>query len=889
MPSWSDLRYSVRSLTRSPGLTLTLLLTIALGIGSNASVAGFVRGLTARNVPIPGIQRVVSVFARDAQDAFGPVSYETYLSLEAQGGTFDWLGAAREARVAVRLGDRSSVMTVAALTPKLAELLQLPLTNGVVISHRVWENELGSDPDARNTKIRVDGRESQVAGIAPDWLDGIYLGSLVDIWSSFEEDAVQEGDRSSRIFWALGQLRPGTSVRQAQAALNSTRSGTDMVAVQHYNGMTPDSAAGMSRIGTLLPVAAGAVFLIACANVATFLLSRASARSQETSVRIALGASRSQLAKQLLADGVVVSGVGAAFGVLLAVWTARIVPAFLFEQDAEQLVFMPDVVGVLTASAVCAATTVACGLLPLVEIRHDDPASVLRRETTGSSPVMRRLRAGLVIGQMACCCLLIVSTSLLFASFRSALQTSVGSRLQGAILATLEWGLRFSRPDLGLEYFRHVEQAALSLPGISATAWSSTPPGSRPGWQPIRIEAPQLPLRDVVMDVVAFTPQSLDLVTLPPVAGRMFGGEDTPQGCKVVVVNQEAATDFFDDDAVGRSIQDSAGQHVEIVGVVATRKESDASAASRPTIYYYAEQNGVPPDRKDAHFRVPVRPRQARGVLEASVVSQSYFYSLDLSPIAGKLFSDDLPVHDCRVGVINQQAAERYFNGRAVGGAVIDGAGHRTRIVGVVQSPVLRTSQRRAEPAIYLPMSQDFQPRMTLLLNARTNDDRTLTAVRRALDLVPGGRSGSVVTTLEAHLSRTALAADRIATILVGAAAATALTLGILGLYGAMSDAARRRRREIAVRLALGAQSWRVIRQVLAEGIKLASVGAVAGLAGSLLVARWLSRVTPIAGGAPLWAWLAAPLVLMVSVAIASVLPARRAASVDPLTIMRDA
>ena len=278
MPSWSDLRYSVRSLTRTPGLTLTLLLTIALGIGSNASVAGFVRGLTARNVPIPGIQQVVSVFARDAQDAFGPVSYETFLSLEAQRGTFDWLGAAREARVAVSLGDRSSVMTVAALTPKLAELLQLALTNGVVISHRVWENELGSDPEARNGKVRVDGRESPVAGIAPDWLDGIYLGSAVDIWSSFEEGTLQEGDRSSRIFWALGQLRPGTSVRQAQAALNSTRSGTDMVAVQHYNGMTPDSAAGMSRIGTLLPVAAGAVFLIACANVATFLLSRASAR-----------------------------------------------------------------------------------------------------------------------------------------------------------------------------------------------------------------------------------------------------------------------------------------------------------------------------------------------------------------------------------------------------------------------------------------------------------------------------------------------------------------------------------------------------------------------------------------------------------------------------------
>jgi putative ABC transport system permease protein len=133
------------------------------------------------------------------------------------------------------------------------------------------------------------------------------------------------------------------------------------------------------------------------------------------------------------------------------------------------------------------------------------------------------------------------------------------------------------------------------------------------------------------------------------------------------------------------------------------------------------------------------------------------------------------------------------------------------------------------------------------------------------------------------------LAADRIATILVGAAAATAITLGVLGLYGAMSDATRRRRREIAVRLALGAQGWRVVRQILTEGVRLAGAGAAAGILGSVFVARWLSQVTPTATAAPVWVWLAAPVVLIASVAIASVVPARRAASVDPLTIMRDA
>jgi hypothetical protein len=239
--------------------------------------------------------------------------------------------------------------------------------------------------------------------------------------------------------------------------------------------------------------------------------------------------------------------------------------------------------------------------------------------------------------------------------------------------------------------------------------------------------------------------------------------------------------------------------------------------------------------------------------------------------------------------VINQEAAELYFGGNAVVGSVIDGAGRRTEIIGVIHSALLRTWQRRGEPAIYFPLAQDFLPRMTLILGAREPSDAMLASVRHRLEAVPGGTPGSaVVMTLEAHLSRTALAPERIASVLVGASAATALALGILGLYGAMTDAARRRRRDIAVRVALGAQGWRVIRHVLAEGLRLAGAGTVAGMLGSLLVARWLARITPSAGPLTVWVWLAAPLVLVGAVAIASVLPARRALMVDPLTIMRD-
>jgi putative ABC transport system permease protein len=207
----------------------------------------------------------------------------------------------------------------------------------------------------------------------------------------------------------------------------------------------------------------------------------------------------------------------------------------------------------------------------------------------------------------------------------------------------------------------------------------------------------------------------------------------------------------------------------------------------------------------------------------------------------------------------------------------------------VMHSALLRTSERRAEPTIYYPMAEEFLPQMTLILGARREDDAVLASVRRRLDAVPGGAPSSVVvTTLDAHLSRTALAPERIATTLVGVSAATAVALGVLGLYGVMADAVRQRRREIAVRVALGAQGWRVIRHLLVEGVRLAGAGTAAGMLGSLLVTRWLARITPDAGSLTAWVWLAAPLVSVGAVAIASVLPARRALMADPLTIMRD-
>lgn len=213
-------------------------------------------------------------------------------------------------------------------------------------------------------------------------------------------------------------------------------------------------------------------------------------------------------------------------------------------------------------------------------------------------------------------------------------------------------------------------------------------------------------------------------------------------GC-AAIVNEAAASALFDGDAVGRSIEDPSGQRVQIVGVVAIRKAANTAAARRPTIYFYAEQTGTPLGRVGpARFRVPVRPRPASGVLDANVVSPSYFGAMGLLPAAGGLFPDDPAPRGCRVGVINEEAAELYFGGPAVGGAVIDRDGRRTEIVGVVRPALLRASQRRVEPAIDLPMAQDFLPRMTRILGARDPTDAVVASVRRRLDVVAGGAPG---------------------------------------------------------------------------------------------------------------------------------------------------
>jgi len=860
-----NFRYSARSFTRRPGLALALLFTIALGIASIVSVRGFVDGLTKPLFPLGSRDRLVSVFGRDAQREAGPLSKQQYLYARSRHDVFQWLGAARVSPGTITMDGQTAFVSVAAVTPNLAGVFGLPLDDGVVISHRMWQREFGASVDVIGEEIRINSVTARISGIAPDWLEGIYRDRPVDVWMPLPEETLQRLDDSSRNLWVVARLGRDISPSQAKVVVEPGNRVSEL-RVQPYTGLTPERAARLSRIGTLLDFAAGALFLIACVNVGLFLLGRASARFHETAIRVAFGASRGQLARELLSDSTIISVAGGALGMLLAVWTSYLVPALLYEQDAERLIFAPDLFGIAEASFIFVGIMILCGMLPAMVISLDRPMSVIQRDSTGVSPAIRRLRRGLVAAQMTSCCVLVISTAFLVDGIRTALVTSAGQRLGRTVFVTAQ-----ANPVVAIEYFQRAEEAAKLVRGVSGVAWAGTLPGGQPMRQSFRIEPAQWPLREVTLDTDWITSDSLHLFDLPPKAGHMFGAAE--RTCRAAIVNEEAAEELFGRYTTGRTLRDPENpQPIEIIGVVAMRESEEVAKKNRPTVYFdYTSHQETPPRRiTDVRLRAPIASELASADFETNVVSPGYFDAVGSKLVAGRGFTGHTTSTGCRIGIIDEQ-------------------GRRTDIIGVVHSGPLGAFQRRVQPTLYLPMAQDVLTSMSMIVQLREVNGATLPDLRRRLEEVPGrGPSPVLVRTFETYLNQTSLAPLRVATLLLGASATVALLLSVLGLFSALSDAARQRRRELAIRIALGASRWRIIGQVLGEGVRLACAGTLAGMLMSPALSRWMSAITPGSGSPALWVWVAAPLALAGVVTIASVLPTRRALMTNPLTIMHD-
>ena len=503
-------------------MSSALLLTIALGVGSNAAIFGFLQGLTHPATPLKSSDRVVSIFRHDRSRDAGPLSPADYRLLESSPGVFEWIGAVRVRPSGVGIAGRSQTATVAAVTPSLAPFLAIPLDKGVVISHRVWESAF-----AKKTQSAPPSASATPASSLTQWRPPgstvCYSDQSVDLWIRSGTQDLENSPSDRRDLWVLAGLFPGISAVRAQAALRSHSLDISLLHVAPFTGIAPNMAHGLARTAMFLNFSAAAVFLIACINVASFLLGRALRRSHETSLRVALGATRAELLRELFADSIVISVAGGALGLLLGILTARALPAFLFAEDAERLSFASHLLPILAASAVCVVITVACGMLPVLGTVTDRPWTVLQRETGSTSRSLQRLRSALVVVQITACCMLVISTALLLTGFRSALKTTAGERLGNPVLLTVRAQVRPDGPQIDPRFFSEVERTASSVRGLSPLAWTSRLPGNQPTWRSFRIQPLFQQYRDVAIDIDWLTPESYKLLDDPPVAGRMSG------------------------------------------------------------------------------------------------------------------------------------------------------------------------------------------------------------------------------------------------------------------------------------------------------------------------------------------------------------------------------
>jgi ABC-type antimicrobial peptide transport system permease subunit len=883
LPMLYTIRSSARSFARAPGLSLALLISIALGVGGYAFVSGLVEGLTQPRSPFIVLDRIVAVFRHDRLGEDGPLSRSEYRLIKRRFDVFESIYAAKVRPTNIVIGDQSEVAITGAVTPNLAAALNLPLGTGVMISHRMWQDDFGGSPNVRGHRIHLDHADLPIVGVAPSSLEGLYSNRTIDLWLTMEDKSLDGANQDTRDLWVLARLRQAASTTQAQTALRRNFGNSHELWVTPYAGNAPVMAEGLSRIGALLRAAAGALFFVACVNVISLLLGRALRRSRETSLRIALGATRARLMGELLSDSFVISlGAGIA-GILLTIWMAHIIPRLLLKEDAEHVVFVPHLAPIIKASVLCVSITILCGIAPIFATVTDRPWVILQRESGSPSRAVGRLRAVSVASQITTCCVLLICTALLLGSLYSALETNAGERLRDPILVTVQAP---AHPRADLRYFDQVEQRAKSAPNVSPLAWTSQLPGGQPEWQSFRIQPAFSQLRDLELYATWLTPEWLRSSDNTPIAGRFFGLED-PECGKEAVIDEDAAEELFADQTVGMVIQDSAGLPVQIIGVIKI-SPPDISTQKRPTIYYgFINQLDSLHRISHARFRAPVSAPEPEVELNVNAVSLNYFNALGLSLTAGQPLPARRVPGQCRFGVVNQEAADLYFHGNPLGAAIIDDRGVRTVIVGVVESHLLGTFQKQGEPTVYFPMRQDPTPRMTLILQASKWDSRTSDDLRRRIESTQEV-APAVITTLRGRLAQSALAPLRIATLIFGTLASIALALTVLGLFSIQSDAERMRRHELALHIALGAQRRHITLKVLMNIGRLVLVGNLAGALLSLVLSRVMLHDHIIVSPRSLPVWLVAPVVSTLAVVIASVLPAYRACRIDPLIALRD-
>jgi putative ABC transport system permease protein len=828
----TDLRDALRQLRRRPGFTAAALLSLALGIGANTAIFTLLDQVILRPLPIDAPRELVQVrwngprFAVNFQG--DTLSYPAYRDIRDQNHVFSgvlcrfglplsagYQGRTERIEGELVSGNYFSLLRIGAALGRTLRPDDDRIPGGhplVVLSHGYWTARFASDPAVIGRTIIIDGQPLTIIGVAQKGFDGIELGRPSRMWlpvamkaqmtQGWFSEAVTLQNR--RTFWVqvFARLKPGVSPEAAQASLQPgframlqqellepgfESVGADgraaflrsTVTVQTASQGRPSLREGYGLPLQVLMAIAGLVLLIACANVANLLLERASARQREVAVRMALGARIGQIVRHALVESLVLSMLGGACGLLLAVWIAEALVGFVATDEASiNVMTVPDWRILLFMFAASVGAGLLFGTAPALAVRRVDPSPTLKHDTRITAGGLRWFRAGLVVLQVSLSLVLLIAAGMFLHTLVNLRSLDYGLRTDNVLVFTVNPSLNGYDKARSQQFYVTLLDRLRATPGVEALGASA-----------IRV---------------------LD--------EGWWGGSVTIDG----------------------------------------------------------PQETPRPDARRTAF---------------NLVSPGYLTALDIPLLAGRDFTAPDAARPGRVALVNESFARQYFGDRSPLGRRLGlgpgGTPADIEIVGVMKDAKYTNVRDDVHPQIFLDNDQnpDIQS-IHVYLKTAMSLDHMYGTVRRTVQSLDSNVPVFAMRSMEAQADMT-LATERMVASLASAFGLLATVLATVGVYAVMAFNVTRRTREIGVRVALGAQPadmiWLVQRQVLT----MVTIGTAIGLPAAWALARIVR--TQFYGVEP-WDWISmtgAALVLLATAALAGLLPARRATSIDPVQALR--
>src|SRR6266404_5670373 len=859
----NDLRFAFRLLLKSPGFSVIAIFTLACGIGVNTAVFSLVHALLFQAPAYARPAQIVQLFSQNAKDpkVFRGFSYPTYRDVSEQNTVFDGVLAHNLAMIGVGEKDGSrrafadlvsaSYFAVMGVAPASGRAFlpeeETPGSSArvAIVSHSYW-NKRGRDPGLLGSPILVNGRPFTIIGIMPEGFTGttglfspevwLPLGVYDQVANNFQaETRYSLGDRAGHQLLILGRLKSGMTAAAAAPALKGLAANLEKAFPVEQKDQTfmtaslsrlvtsprPDPIKSqVSMLGTLLLSMAAVVLLVACLNLANMLLARGTARRKEIALRLALGARRSRIVRQLLTEGIVLALIGGVFGLLLALWSSDLLIASLGAMLPIDLVWLsgPNP-AVLTATFVfCLLATLCFGLGPALKLSRSGVMADLK-ENAGDDPVPRRWkflpRNPLIVAQIAFSLALLTAAALFIRGALKAASADTGLKSDRSFLLEADAGLSGYDQIRAPEIYRALHERLAALPGVEHASISASIPFGmislnktvrRDGPQPAVGARPATAAEGLGFGATwnSVGADYFATVGLPLLRGRAFTVAEATQagGPAVAIIDELLAKKLWPDgSALGRRIQFSSSD-------AERAKQKDATA----------KENG----------------------------------NGDINP------------------------------------------GESIEIVGIV--PATRDQlfefENNRNGTIYLPFARGFQSNVFFIIkfNALSPGTEAATAdvLRRTVRSVDPALAVLSLKTFAHHLeSNVDLWLVRAGAALFSIFGGLALGLSVVGIYGVKAYSVARRTREIGIRMALGAQGRTVLRMIMGEGSIMLFSGVAIGLVLAIVTARILSGILYEVGALDPIAFTVAPLVLTIAALLATWLPARRAARVDPMVALR--